>query len=99
MEKRYLLAGSLILLVILCSNPGTIKANIEGSKDDFSGSGWTTEICEPCHTPHNADTTVIDAPLWNHQVQHYNAILYENGNSREIEIFISALYLGGYEMK
>lgn len=30
--------------------------------------GGSDEICIPCHTPHNADVTVIDAPLWNHQV-------------------------------
>ena len=41
---------------------------ITGSGHDFSGQSWntTTEICIVCHTPHNANTTVANAPLWNH---------------------------------
>jgi predicted CXXCH cytochrome family protein len=40
-----------------------------GSSHDFSAAGWnsTGEICVVCHTPHNSDTTVGDAPLWNHE--------------------------------
>ena len=32
--------------------------NISGSAHDFSGHGWNTggELCEVCHTPHNAVT-------------------------------------------
>ena len=42
---------------------------IQGSAHDFSTPGWAGgEICLPCHTPHNADTTVTDSPLWNHRV-------------------------------
>jgi predicted CXXCH cytochrome family protein len=45
------------------------QAQITGSLHDFSGLGWSGgEICIVCHTPHNADTTVPDAPLWNHEV-------------------------------
>jgi len=40
---------------------------IVGSAHDFSASGWSGgEICVACHTPHNANTTVSQAPLWNH---------------------------------
>lgn len=50
-------------------------AGIQGSKHDFSSSGWSTnqygtnatakvEICRPCHVPHKAQATTI--PLWNH---------------------------------
>ena len=46
---------------------GYVMADIVGTAHDFSGEGWSDgEICKPCHTPHNADTTVTDAPLWNH---------------------------------
>ena len=31
------------------------------------GMGLGGQICQPCHTPHNGDLTVTDAPLWNHQ--------------------------------
>jgi len=43
---------------------------IAGTKHDFSAAAWnaTTEICIVCHTPHNADITVAEAPLWNHEV-------------------------------
>jgi len=40
---------------------------ITGSAHDFTAQGWALgQICVPCHTPHKANTTVADAPLWNH---------------------------------
>ncbi len=48
---------------------GNSMADISGSAHDFSGDAWSSgRICLPCHTPHNADTTVAGAPLWNHEV-------------------------------
>jgi len=51
---------------------------ILNSKHDLSASSTgpqsanviagLTEICLPCHTPHNSDTSVSEAPLWNHQL-------------------------------
>lgn len=43
---------------------------ITGTAHDFSGAGWNSsgEICIACHTPHNADATVANAPLWNHEL-------------------------------
>ena len=43
--------------------------NIVGSAHDFSNDSWNTsgEICIVCHTMHNADVSVNDAPLWNHE--------------------------------
>ncbi len=38
--------------------------------------GGTDEICIPCHTPHNADASVVDAPLWNHEVTTANFTPY-----------------------
>ncbi|MBP6335109.1 MAG: cytochrome c3 family protein [Bacteroidia bacterium] len=55
--------------------PGAITTTIAGSVHDFSVVQWnpynatTTmggQICQPCHTPHNADPTITAAPLWNH---------------------------------
>lgn len=45
------------------------NAQIAASAHDFSTSGWNAsgEICIVCHTPHNADISVTDAPLWNHE--------------------------------
>lgn len=44
-----------------------MAGTITGSAHDFSGQAWAGgQICVPCHTPHKANTTVADAPLWNH---------------------------------
>jgi predicted CXXCH cytochrome family protein len=50
---------------------------ITGSAHDFSGDSWNPggEICEVCHTPHNA-VTGLTAPLWNHQVTTQTFTLY-----------------------
>ena len=53
------------LMLASTLNAGTII----GSAHDFSMRGWSGgEICIVCHTPHNADITVADAPLWNHEL-------------------------------
>lgn len=54
--------------------------HIAGSAHDFSTQTWNTtgEICICCHTPHNADITVADAPLWNHQVTSATFTLYSS---------------------
>lgn len=61
-------SGALLIassLFISSVQAGTII----GSAHDFSASGWSGgEICVACHTPHNSDTSVADAPLWNHAV-------------------------------
>ena len=46
-----------------------LAGTIADTKHDFSASGWSGgEICIACHTPHNANTAVTDAPLWNHNL-------------------------------
>ncbi|MFT7512409.1 MAG: putative CXXCH cytochrome family protein, partial [Candidatus Omnitrophota bacterium] len=46
---------------------------------DFSGEGWSNDqICLPCHTPHGADTSVTDSPLWNHANSTANYRLYSS---------------------
>jgi predicted CXXCH cytochrome family protein len=58
--------GLLGLLLVPASAP---NAAITGSAHDFSGLGWSSgDLCKVCHTPHNGDTTVAGAPLWNHQL-------------------------------
>ncbi len=54
-------------------------ATITGSAHDFSGQGWSGgQICLPCHTPHKANTTVADAPLWNHALSTAVYTLYSS---------------------
>lgn len=56
----------LVLLTSCMASTQVLAGTITDSAHDFSKSGWTTRICVACHTPHNSDTTVSDAPLWNH---------------------------------
>jgi len=54
-----------------------IAGGIVGSKHDFSLQSWAdSEICKPCHTPHNADISIDDAPLWNHELTNATYQLY-----------------------
>jgi len=45
-------------------------AQITGTAHDFSAASFNTtgQLCIVCHTPHNADVTVAEAPLWNHEL-------------------------------
>ncbi len=46
---------------------GTAQAQgISGSAHDFTSKTWNSdgELCQPCHVPHNANTSVTDSPLW-----------------------------------
>lgn len=55
------------------------QATIVSSAHNFSSSGWSGgEICIACHTPHNADTTVAGASLWNHEVTTAIYTLYDS---------------------
>lgn len=72
MEKKSIFK---VLIVVLAVGLTTLTAtqlvlsDIVGSKHDFSTLGWSGgEICLPCHTPHNANATFPDAPLWNHNL-------------------------------
>ena len=67
--------GALLLL------PGAAwSQGISGTAHDFSGNGWSGgEICIACHTPHDADTSVSDAPLWNHELSVATYTLYSSG--------------------
>lgn len=70
---------TLILVAILLLAAAPVMAqNIAGSAHDFSSDTWnsTGEICQPCHTPHNATGT--DAPLWNHGVTSATFTLYSS---------------------
>ncbi len=51
--------------------------SVAGLPHHFSDQTWNLysgtfgvggQICQPCHTPHNANVTIIDAPLWNHTI-------------------------------
>jgi len=74
--KRIFLFFSLTLSMFVAQV--AVGQNIAGSAHDFSTETWNTtdEICIVCHTPHNADVTVADAPLWNHELTTSTFTLY-----------------------
>jgi predicted CXXCH cytochrome family protein len=46
---------------------GTASAQILDSKHNFTAEiAGNTDLCAYCHTTHQADGTVADAPLWDH---------------------------------
>lgn len=53
---------------------------IVGTRHDFTQFGWNDEgqICVFCHVPHNADTTVTNVPLWNHELTTQTYDLYDS---------------------
>jgi len=71
-------SGSILTLSLLTAgvaNAGTIQ----GTVHDLSANGYTGgQICVVCHTPHNSDTTVTEAPLWNHAVTTVNFTMYSS---------------------
>lgn len=77
--NKYIISPILLSLFIFNnSSAGTIS----GTAHDFSASGWSGgEICIACHTPHNSDTTVADAPLWNHSVTTQTFTMYSGQGS------------------
>ena len=71
--SRWILTA-LLLVVAQTGMAGTLT----GSAHDFSQAGWNTggKVCVTCHVPHKSDTTVADAPLWNHKLQTTSYALY-----------------------
>jgi predicted CXXCH cytochrome family protein len=63
-------------------------AGIAGSAHDFTGTGWNPsgEICVVCHTPHDANLTVPDSPLWNHEV---TSAVYDVYSSPTMDVPVS----------
>lgn len=68
--------GLLLAAAMLVVRP--IPASIQGSAHDFSALDANQQICVFCHASHEADTTVNDAPLWNHDVTTKNYQLYNS---------------------
>lgn len=79
MTSRACLTGLLLSFTALPVMAGTIT----GSAHDFSDPvlyNWnsTGEICAVCHTPHNADTSVTAAPLWDHEITAKTFTVYDS---------------------
>lgn len=59
---------------------GLCAQTIVGSAHDFSAEAWngTGEVCVVCHTPHNANVNVNNAPLWDHSTTQSTFDLYSS---------------------
>lgn len=67
------------LVMGLVSSSGW-AGTIAGTEHDFSASNTDGQLCINCHTPHNADTTVTAAPLWNHDITTATFTLYTSNS-------------------
>lgn len=70
MNKIKLIFLFSLLLLFFTYNKKVSGQGIKNTHHDFHGAAWSgnNEYCLPCHTPHNANETVPNSPLWNHQV-------------------------------
>src|SRR5687767_3737693 len=54
---------------VLASGAVASASGITGSAHDFSTESWSdSQICKPCHTPHNAVEANVSSRLWNHEL-------------------------------
>jgi predicted CXXCH cytochrome family protein len=71
-------------LLLLAVQPG-IAGTITGSQHDFTASSWSGgRICVACHTPHKADVSISDAPLWNHKSTTQTYTLYNTTTTQAV---------------
>ncbi len=69
--------AAVALAMMAGGQPAGGQGGILGSPHDFSQNGWgTTQVCIFCHTPHGADVTLQDEPLWNHELSTKQYALY-----------------------
>jgi len=70
--KRTVLLAVLVSVVIGSGLARLSNAAVANSKHDMSKVEGVTmpdgQTCVACHTPHNADISTADAPLWNHDL-------------------------------
>jgi hypothetical protein len=80
-RNRQILPAAIAVLAV-CFLVGDARAGISGSKHDFGQFGWANnQICQPCHTPHNAivrdaNGQLVGGPLWNHTLSTATYTLY-----------------------
>ena len=84
MKKRLIQFGTILgsasaLTFLLLTGTTASAGTIVGTAHDLSSNGYSGgEICVVCHTPHNSDTTVTEAPLWNHAITTVNFAMYSS---------------------
>jgi len=78
MKRISLTFPILLLLTILISI--LFPQSIRNSAHDFSGAAWnlSQDLCNVCHARHNASTSGIQAPLWNHSLSNSSYTVYNS---------------------
>lgn len=75
--KKIILITVAVLAGVGLAGLSQAAGTIVGSKHDLKAvAGTGGEICIVCHTPHNANTTASEAPLWNHTLTEASYTLY-----------------------
>ena len=79
--SRNLIGGvaASVLMGLLSSQ--AVAGTITGTVHDFSAltvGNFNGELCAVCHTPHNSDTSVTAAPLWDHEVTTQVFTMYDS---------------------
>jgi len=86
MKKLQLLAAIVATFLLA----GVANASITGSSHDFGGQAWSgSQVCAPCHTPHNAiakdaNGAEVAAPLWNHTLSTATYTLYVDASGNGV---------------
>ena len=69
----------LLIIGLIILSPATMNAIVKNTHHDFTNATWGKgEMCIACHTPHHANNTVSQSPLWNHQVTNNVFTLYSS---------------------
>jgi len=78
--KKKLITVVMVAMVVAFSSSKMAKAEITSSAHDLSGAGWNSEgeVCNVCHTPHNALAEDVAAPLWSHAVTSATYTVYSS---------------------
>ena len=77
MKKTAVIISAIVICVGLAAF--SQAGSIVGSKHDLSAmNALGGQICIACHTPHKADTSTTDAPLWNHKLTTATYTLYDS---------------------
>jgi hypothetical protein len=79
MDLKKLLLRVAAVVGLLAGLGSAQAGTITGSAHDFTSQAWSGgRICVACHTPHKSDTSVTDAPLWNHKLSTATYTLYSS---------------------
>jgi predicted CXXCH cytochrome family protein len=83
--KPNLLGKFMLAALLLVAARAGVAGTLAGSAHDFSKingvvPAWNLDqkVCVVCHTPHNSNTSIADAPLWNHTVTNSAFTMYSS---------------------